>query len=190
MPEDYGFEPLPRDLSNRGRTGPYHPDPDQGIIVRDAGWGWRVAAGLIDYVLPDRVITALFTPFPGLKGLQIWVLLAFITYNSVWRQAKYGQSLGKRLFKMRTVWEVTVDWNYFSVFVLPSVARLALRQVCHIFDLLPFSYGFFRPFFHHKSQTFADSIVHTRVLRNENRVDILTRDEYEREQRNSKGYPQ
>lgn len=181
MPETFNWEvnsnpqapPKRGGKTVSGRTWGSHQEPAPGeYIVRYAGIGWRMLAGIVDYALP----TVLFFP---INYIGFYLFCIFIVGNSIIYQGKTGQSLGKKLCGMRLCYiradERDAPFDYYE---LPSVGLCAMRFVAHLLDY-PFLYGLLiRPIFHYRKRTFADSVASTVVIRDD-RVHVFTREEAE-----------
>lgn len=157
-----------------GSTWGSHQEPGPGdFIVRHAGLGWRILAGIIDYLLP----MSLGIPLKE-GGMDLWMV--FIIWNSILYQGKTGQSLGKKLLGMRLCYIKEDPYAYFDLYELPGRWRCGFRLFAHWLDM-PFLYGLLiRPLFHWRHRTFADSVASTVVIR-DTRVHIFTRAEAEAE---------
>ena len=155
-----------------GRTWGSHQEPTPGeYIVRYAGVGWRMLAGIVDYVVP----TVLFLP---IKYIGFYLFCIFIVGNSIVYQGKTGQSLGKRLLGMRLCYIRADQRDPFDLYEEPSVGLCAMRFFAHLLDY-PFLYGLLiRPVFHYRKRTFADSVASTVVIRDD-RVHVFSREEAE-----------
>lgn len=83
-------------------------------------------------------------------ALGVWI------WNRIVRQGRTGQSVGKRLFRLRLVDEGDLG--------SPGVWTTFGREVAHVFDGF-FYIGYLWPLWDAKHQTFADKIGRTLVLR-------------------------
>jgi uncharacterized RDD family membrane protein YckC len=129
-----------------------------------ANWGQRVGAYLIDmapalvlYLIGYAMIAA-GSVTAGIIVLAVGILagLGWTIYNRWIQGGNTGQSLGKRVLKIRLVNETTGQ---------PLGAGGAfLRDICHILDGLPCYIGYLWPLWDDKSQTFADKITGSVVL--------------------------
>jgi len=157
-----------------GRTWGGHQEPAPGeFIVRYAGLGWRILAGIIDYILPLLVSIPLRE-----GGFDLWVV--FTIANSIVYQGATGHSLGKKLLGMRLCYIAGDDRDMWDYYELPGRWRCAIRLFAHWLDM-PFLYGLLiRPLFNHRHRTYADSVASTVVIRDD-RVHIFTRAEAEAE---------
>jgi uncharacterized RDD family membrane protein YckC len=126
-----------------------------------ASWPLRLAAGAIDYLPLILIIDLLGQAHAAALGFVI--AAAAILANNVYMQGITGQSLGKRIVGIRLVTAVEDGPASFR-FVLPGVGRCLTRQLAHFLDSLVFYLGYFRPIWHRRRQTWADSIASTAVL--------------------------
>jgi uncharacterized RDD family membrane protein YckC len=84
------------------------------------------------------------------------LLIGFQIYNSWYLQGTTGQSLGKRVAKLKLISEETGQPVGFG--------NAFVRQLCHIVDGLPCYVGYFAPLWEPKKQTWADKIMKTVVV--------------------------
>jgi uncharacterized RDD family membrane protein YckC len=161
--------------------GPSYPAAGYPVPLRTdyAIWGKRVAANLIDY-LPTYVGLIVFyvgyvlwllrfsasagTSTPDLTGGLVPMIIGFALmligfgwtiYNRWLVAGRTGQSLGKRVLKIRLISEVT------DAPIGPMNAFL--RDLVHILDGVAYV-GYLWPLWDDKRQTFADKIVRTIVV--------------------------
>ncbi|GHH63195.1 RDD family protein [Lentzea cavernae] len=140
------------------------PPPPTGY----AEWGQRFIGYLIDVAAPTVVATILYyvvigiavgsdSPGLALLAIPIWVAnLAFIIWNTVIKQGQTGQSIGKKVAKIKLVGEETMQpLGGGTTFV---------RQLCHVVDALPCYAGFLAPLWEPKKQTWADKIMKSIVI--------------------------
>ncbi|SMD25364.1 RDD family protein [Lentzea albidocapillata] len=140
------------------------PPPPTGY----AEWGSRFVGYLIDIAAPTVVTLILYyvvvgiavaSDAPGLALLAIPIWLAnfgFIIWNTVIKQGQTGQSIGKKVAKIKLVGEETMQpLGGGTTFV---------RQLCHVVDALPCYAGFFAPLWEPKKQTWADKIMKSIVI--------------------------
>ena len=133
-------------------------------------WPTRALGGLIDYVAPGLVISLLQTPFQGSVNvatgtttpaspvyyLLSLVLLAFVVYNSGYKQGLTGKSFGKQINKTRLVSEATGQ---------PLGVGVAIgRYFLHIIDTFICFIGWLFPLWDPKRQTIADKLVKSVVV--------------------------
>lgn len=133
-------------------------------------WPTRALGGLIDYVAPGLVISLLQTPFQGSVNLATGtttpaspiyyllslVLLAFVVYNSGYKQGLTGKSFGKQINKTRLVSEATGQ---------PLGVGVAIgRYFLHIIDTFICFIGWLFPLWDPKRQTIADKLVKSVVV--------------------------
>lgn len=138
-----------------------------------AGFGVRLISFLIDYAIPLLTIPIIVTYIivfilagigvstTGDGGVFTVVTgflggIAFVVWNSGYRQGATGQSFGRQVTKTKLVKITTGRPIGFGMALL--------RLVCHIVDCFPAYYGFLRPLWDPKRQTFADKIVRTVVI--------------------------
>ena len=147
--------------------GSYAPTPATGQL---ANWGTRALGGLVDYAAPSLVIYLLSMPFaPQVDGttgtvtaagpvyylLQL-LSLAWVIFNSGWKQGTTGQSFGKQIAKTRLVSEATGQPVGFPMAIV--------RQIAHFVDGVICGIGYLFPLWDAKKQTIADKIMHTVVV--------------------------
>jgi uncharacterized RDD family membrane protein YckC len=140
------------------------PPPPTGY----AEWGSRFVGYLIDVAAPTVVTLILYyvvigiavgsdTPGLALLAIPIWLAnIGFIIWNTVIKQGQTGQSIGKKVAKIKLVGEETMQpLGGGTTFV---------RQLCHVVDALPCYAGFFAPLWEPKKQTWADKIMKSIVI--------------------------
>ncbi|GAB3756985.1 RDD family protein [Microlunatus parietis] len=159
---------------------PFPPRPQ--LRTDYASWGKRVGANLIDTV-PSmvyliffmigyvNVILSLFasiqnsgTYSPNLSDFTLWIVVVVVLwlialgwniYNRWITAGRTGQSLGKRLMKIKLIGEQTGQ---------PIGAGYAfLRDLVHIVDGAAYI-GYLWPLWDEKRQTFADKLMQTIVV--------------------------
>ncbi|MPY99514.1 MAG: RDD family protein [Actinophytocola sp.] len=126
-----------------------------------AEWGPRVVGMLIDQGIPLAVVIlcglVIFAdPTVGVILVTLAYLgwLGFAIWNRMIQQGKTGQSIGKKVMKIRLVGETTGQ---------PIGAGNAfVREIAHA---LEFIIGYLWPLFDDKKQTFADKLLHTVVVK-------------------------
>jgi uncharacterized RDD family membrane protein YckC len=166
VPAPYGQPP-----AAYGQPAPFSPPsggfPGQSPVggARNfANWGQRVGAYLIDmapalvlYLIGYAMIAAgSITAGNIVLAVGILAGLGWTIYNRWIQGGNTGQSLGKRVLKIRLVNETTGQ---------PLGAGGAfLRDICHILDGLPCYIGYLWPLWDDKNQTFADKITGSVVL--------------------------
>ena len=159
-PPGYGTPPPP---PGYGAPPPAYgtPPPAYGAQpyggAQLAGWGARMLAALIDYIIPslvaDFVQIGVSRPLGQLLGL---VALGWALYNS-YLGGTTGQSTGKKMAGIRVVREA--DGQLIG-------GGLGIgRYFVHILDALPCLLGFLWPLWDAKKQTFADKILGTLVIK-------------------------
>ena len=161
--------------------GPAYPPPPGHPVppVRGdyTGWGQRVRARLIDqaptyvgliiffvgYLLwvVDLALSSGTTPSQGaavamIIGLSVMLAsLAWVAYNRWMIAGKTGQSLGKRVTKIRLIGEETnAPIGTVNAFI---------RDLVHILDAITVV-GYLWPLWHGRKQTFGDKIMKTVVI--------------------------
>ncbi|MGW6444691.1 RDD family protein [Lentzea sp. NPDC055074] len=144
------------------------PPPPTGY----AEWGQRFIGYLIDVLGPVIVVYGIVlvlgivgasTGDPttagifGIVGLVLWLGLAgFFIWNVIIRQGQTGQTIGKKIAKIKLVSEETMQ---------PLGAGTTfVRQLCHVVDGIPCYAGFLAPLWEPKKQTWADKIMKTIVI--------------------------
>ncbi|HEX6947922.1 MAG TPA: RDD family protein [Acidimicrobiia bacterium] len=113
-----------------------------------AGWGRRIAAGLIDLLPP--VVVLLWDP-----GLAAAVFTLAYLWLMGHLDGATGQSPGKALLGLRVV-----DGSGSPIGSRAGV----MRRYLHVLDLVPLGLGFLLPLVHVRRQTFADRIMATFVV--------------------------
>ncbi|MEJ2859433.1 MULTISPECIES: RDD family protein [unclassified Saccharothrix] len=130
-----------------------------------AEWGSRAVGALIDYGAPGVVVGILVgigsaTGDPTLAfllaGVGYLALLGFMIYNSWYLAGTTGQSLGKKVAKIKLLKEETMQPIGFG--------NAFVRHLCHFVDSLPCYAGWFAPLWEVKKQTWADKILGTIVV--------------------------
>ena len=149
------------------------PYPGGGAPGNLADWVKRAQGGLVDYVLPSIVFSLLSSPFAarvdtntgavtggGFLYFLIGTLLplAWMLYNSGWKQGTTGQTFGKQWAKTRLVSEATGQPIGFGMAVV--------RQIAHFVDSVICGIGYLFPLWDPKRQTIADKIMKTVVVTN------------------------
>jgi uncharacterized RDD family membrane protein YckC len=163
-------------------VGAGYPTPPGYVVPtpqrEQASWGKRVRARLIDqgptylgliifcvgYVILIVQLALTGGSAPDVEGGAITVIiglsvmlasLAWVAYNRWLTAGRTGQSLGKRVVKIRLIGEETNA---------PIGARNAfVRDLVHILDALTLV-GYLWPLWDDKRQTFADQIMKTAVI--------------------------
>ncbi|MEU4743507.1 RDD family protein [Actinosynnema sp. NPDC023658] len=130
-----------------------------------AEWGTRAIGFLIDYVAPGLVVGVLAgigaatgDPTIGviLPGIGYLALIGFMIYNSWYLAGTTGQSMGKKVAKIKLIKEETGQPIGFG--------NAFVRHLCHFVDSLPCYAGWFAPLWEAKNQTWADKIMGTVVV--------------------------
>jgi uncharacterized RDD family membrane protein YckC len=170
QPPAYGQQPGYGQPAGYGGSG--YPQPGYGASQAYAHWGQRVLSALIDAFGPAIVagilVGFILTPIAlsggeGAAGivsiisLLIYVgLLAFVIWNSGYKQGTTGQSIGKKIVGTKLV--RASDGQ-------PVGFGLAIgRQFLHVLDSLPLYIGYLWPLWDERRQTFADKVVDTVVV--------------------------
>ncbi|MCC8245392.1 RDD family protein [Saccharothrix luteola] len=130
-----------------------------------AEWGSRAVGALIDYVAPGVIVGILAgigaatgdpTLYLILMGVGYVGLLGFMIYNSWYLAGTTGQSMGKKVAKIKLIKEETGQPIGFG--------NAFVRHLCHFVDSLPCYAGWFAPLWEAKKQTWADKILGTIVV--------------------------
>jgi uncharacterized RDD family membrane protein YckC len=120
-----------------------------------ASWLQRVGAYLID-VAPIVILEVIFSRVLVLYVLILIASLGWTIYNRWYQAGTTGQSLGKKVLKLRLVSEETGQ---------PIGMLMAfVRDICHIIDSVICFIGYLFPLWDAKRQTIADKIVKTVVI--------------------------
>lgn len=130
---------------------------------RPAGWWARAAALAVDVLAPVGALAAVLLVIGAwLDWPPLWigVLLAAASLVVIavtrWLLPNLsGWSLGRSLFGIAVV--DAADGGS------PGPGRLALRDLAHVIDTVPFALGWFWPLLDNRGRTFADMVVHTEV---------------------------
>lgn len=143
------------------------PPPPTGY----AEWGSRFVGYLIDVLGPVIVVYAIAFVLGligasagpdavwifAILGIVLWLALAgFMIWNTVIKQGQTGQSIGKKIAKIKLVSEETMQPL--------GVGTNFVRGLCHVVDGLPCYAGFFAPLWEPKKQTWADKIMKSIVI--------------------------
>jgi uncharacterized RDD family membrane protein YckC len=130
-----------------------------------ATYGQRVGGFLIDIGIPGGLlaivlIAALATRDVVVIGIvypgAVLAGLAFLLWNSGYRQGRTGQSLGKRVLGTRLVRAGSEEPVGFG--------RAFGRQIAHVLDAIPLGLGYLWPLWDEQRQTFADKVCSTLVV--------------------------
>jgi uncharacterized RDD family membrane protein YckC len=164
-------DPLPETepTHSEGRDGPGgatrpQPPAQYGFPIV-ATYGQRVGGFLIDIGIPggllavvliaalaSRDVAVIRLVFPG----SAVVGLAYLVWNSGYRQGRSGQSLGKTVLGTRLVGEASGEPVGFG--------RAIGRQIAHLLDGMPLGIGYLWPLWDERRQTFADKVCSTLVV--------------------------
>ena len=133
-----------------------------------ASWGKRALGGLIDYVAAGIVIgiitSAVNAVTAGPYGessvlaslLQTVLSIGWMGYNFVYLGGTTGQTIGRKIAKIRLVSEATGQPL--------GIGMALLRHLAHFIDAIICYIGFLFPLWDAKRQTLADKIVSSVVL--------------------------
>ncbi|TQM38845.1 RDD family protein [Pseudonocardia cypriaca] len=130
-----------------------------------ATYSQRVGGFLIDIGIPGGLLAvvligALLTRNVVVVGVVYPVAaavgLAFLVWNSGYRQGRSGQSLGKSVLGTRLVSAGSGEPIGF--------ARAFGRQVAHLLNGIPLGLGYLWPLWDEQRQTFADKVCSTLVV--------------------------
>lgn len=144
----------------RGRLGQYR------LTSAPQRWLGFALDFTIAITLPAALLYLLFWPFGGPPAELVLTLIAVLYgFNSILLQGATGQSVGKAVLGMKLVRPV-IEEDGRRWLALPGVGRCLRRETAHLIDWIgfPFAIGAFRPLWHPKRQTFADSMCHTAVI--------------------------
>jgi uncharacterized RDD family membrane protein YckC len=132
-----------------------------------AEWGQRAIGYLIDvapvalvYIVVLFVVPVMALDSPGLAAILGLVLglggAGYTIWNVIIKQGQTGQSIGKKVAKIKLVSEETMQPL--------GVGTNFVRGLCHVVDALPCYAGFFAPLWEPKKQTWADKIMNSIVV--------------------------
>ena len=133
---------------------------------RPAGWWERAGAFGIDVLCPLAVVaTALLVGWSAPRGGWLWwiclalaaVLVVAIGVNRLLLPANTGWSLGRSVFNIAV--------RNRDGGGAPGPSRLALRDLAHVLDTVPFALGWLWPLLDARGRTFADMLTNTEVRR-------------------------
>jgi len=148
--------------------GYYRAQPMPLPRERYSPWHVRALSGLIDHGLPTVLFFLFYIPFSNgrigsVTAPSVPVMLtviagciAFQVYNSVFRQGRTGQSLGKTVAKTKLIDERTAQ--------VLGVGRAFGRLCAHFLDSAICYVGWLFPVWDGKRQTLADKIVGSVVM--------------------------
>jgi uncharacterized RDD family membrane protein YckC len=139
------------------------PPPPTGY----AEWGSRAMGWLIDVgpVILAEIVVLFVVPViaydsPGIAALLSLLFglgsLGYIVWNTIIKQGQTGQSIGKKVAKIKLVSEDTMQPL--------GIGTNFVRGLCHVVDALPCYAGFFAPLWEPKKQTWADKIMKSVVI--------------------------
>ncbi|AIG78651.1 Putative membrane protein [Amycolatopsis japonica] len=151
-------------FGQQGQASPFDQASQFGPRTDYAHWGLRAGATLIDFgpivVLPiiGMIISAVGPDTVGLfiAGLGYLAGFAWTVYNRWLKMGTTGQSLGKKILKIKLVRES--DGQPIG----PLMAFV--RDLCHNLDGWVCGLGYLWPLWDEKKQTFADKILSTVVV--------------------------
>lgn len=120
-------------------------------------WITRVLAYLVEYV-PALLVYFIFAFILRNAILDMIVYLAFLGYLiwNRWILGGQGQSIGKKVMKIRLVSEETGQPI--------GTLNAFIRDICHFVDAIICYVGFLFPLWDAKRQTIADKIMKTVVV--------------------------
>jgi uncharacterized RDD family membrane protein YckC len=130
-----------------------------------ATYGQRVGGFLIDIGIPGGLLAIVLIAALATKDVVVigvvypgaaLVGLAFVLWNSGYRQGRSGQSLGKRVLGTRLVSVGSEEPVGFR--------RAVGRQIAHLLDGIPLGLGYLWPLWDEHRQTFADKVCSTLVV--------------------------
>ncbi len=152
----------------RGTTGAGQ-DVTGGIEVGEddlgpARWRARVLAYAIDVLCPLATLSVLgLIVLDDSRNIYVQLVSAvaavavvgFVLWNTVYRQAMTGRTIGKLIVGIHTTAAATGG--------VPGLARTVLREVAHIVDTVPLLLGWLWPLWDEHGRSFADKLAETRV---------------------------
>jgi uncharacterized RDD family membrane protein YckC len=146
-------------VTDQFQSEPYPSTPGGNTMTSAspyASWIQRVGAYLID-VAPIIIVDLVLGRISTVLSVLIWLAgLAWTAYNRWYQAGTTGQSLGKKVLKLRLVSEETGQ---------PIGTLMAfVRDICHIIDSVICFIGYLFPLWDSKRQTIADKIVKTVVI--------------------------
>ncbi len=145
-------------MTDQFQSQPYPSTPGGNVMTSAspyASWIQRVGAYLID-VAPIIILEIIFSRILVLYVLVLIASLGWTIYNRWYQAGTTGQSLGKKVLKLRLVSEETGQ---------PIGMLMAfVRDICHIIDSIICFIGYLFPLWDSKRQTIADKIVKTVVI--------------------------
>ncbi len=145
-------------MTDQFQSEPYPSTPGGNTMTSAspyASWIQRVGAYLID-VAPIVILEIIFSRVLVLYVLILIASLGWTIYNRWYQAGTTGQSLGKKVLKLRLVSEETGQ---------PIGMLMAfVRDICHIIDSVICFIGYLFPLWDAKRQTIADKIVKTVVI--------------------------
>ncbi len=139
-------------------------DDESHDAGRPAGWWARAAAFGVDVLCPLALaVTALLIGWSASRGGWLWwvclvvaaAVVVAIAVNRWLLPVNTGWSLGRSILGIEVV-----DRNGGDT---PVLGRLALRDLAHVLDTLPFGLGWLWPLLDARGRTFADMLMHTEV---------------------------
>jgi uncharacterized RDD family membrane protein YckC len=130
-----------------------------------ATYGQRVGGFLIDIGIPGGLLAVVLIAALASRNVVVIGLvypgaaivgLAFLMWNSGYRQGRSGQSLGKSVLGTRLVGMRSGEPVGFS--------RAFGRQIAHLLNGIPLGVGYLWPLWDEQRQTFADKVCSTLVV--------------------------
>ncbi|WP_410604250.1 RDD family protein [Amycolatopsis sp. lyj-90] len=157
-------QPSPFGQPQQGQQTPFGQASQFGPQQDYAHWGLRAAGTLIDFgpivVLPvvGAIIATNVSSVIGgvIAGIGYLAGLVWTVYNRWFKMGTTGQSLGKKILKIKLVREA--DGQPIG----PLMAFV--RDLCHNLDGWVCGLGYLWPLWDQKKQTFADKILSTVVV--------------------------
>ncbi|MGW3109917.1 RDD family protein [Streptomyces sp. NPDC001091] len=162
QPQQPGYPQAPPVPQQAGYGYPQQPGYGYGYQQPPyANWGQRFLSRLIDTILYMVVYLPLVligakAEIPALSLVGFLFMIAFLVYQVI-QEGKTGQTIGKKIVGTRTLKEDTGQ---------PLGGGMAfVRQLAHFLDGLPCYLGYLWPAWDSKSQTFADKVCGSIVIR-------------------------
>ena len=141
-------------------------DRESSDIVEYAGWGQRLGAYLLDWIILS-VFTALIYLVIGLLGVQdpgaIYLLaliasIIILHFYMIRPLTSQGNTFGKRAAGIRVLSASTMD--------NPSTGQAWGRTICYAFSGFLFAFGFLMALWTKKKQALHDMMANTVVVKN------------------------
>jgi len=120
-----------------------------------AGWGKRVGAWALDFLVPWVIALICLRIFIAL-GIIVYIAAVVWTFYNIFQGGKTGSRWGQKIVGIRMLKEATGQ---------PTGGGFAIgRAFVHILDGIPCYLGYLWPLWDAKKQTFADKIMGTVVV--------------------------